>query len=149
MQINQAGQTSAIYAQQQKNTTLNSESSAGSEGVNNQVKISDAGKNAASSWQSIADKYDLNNISRNERVALATELSNNSLISSDQAMHMIAPLSMNEPGDTKVNFKNIVETSLSNAKAEGGNIKQVNLIENLLSTLNLLDDLAGNSNSTT
>ena len=54
--------------------------------------------------QSIASKYDVTNLSGNERVSLSQELRDNGLISSGAHLALVAPLSMNEDLSAKTNY---------------------------------------------
>ena len=114
--------------------------------TSDQVSISAAGRNAEDKWQAIADKYDMTNISLHERGAMTAELLENKLISSAEGLAMMAPNSMNEDPDTKVNFLDMTQNGLEAAKSNGTPINQIKIMESLVGILDQLYSLASNNN---
>ena len=106
------------------------------------VTISDAGYSAEAEWQKIANKYDVTNISTNERAAMAQELSDNHLVSNDVLLFMVAPLSMNENRDQKVNYLSMMRESFEVASNMGVSGKQLELQKERLSILERLNNLS-------
>ena len=147
MLIDQTYQTNNVYQRQsQLPAVQNAENKSANKTENgDQVSISPAGRNAEEKWQTIADMFDVANISTRERGAMASELAENNLISNPVAMAMMAPLSMNDDLDTKVNFLETSRESLAAAKSNGASSKQVELQESVVKILEQLYGLAGNS----
>lgn len=92
--------------------------------------------------QSIASRYDVTNISTNERGAMAQELSDNGLLPEGMMIHMVAPLSMNENRDLKSNYLNITKESFLFAAKMGGNSEQLEMRSKMIELLGQLKTLA-------
>lgn len=110
-----------------------------------QVSLSAPGRTAEGKWLTIAGKYDVTNISTRERGAMGSELAENGLISSLEGMALMAPLSMDDDLDTKVNFLEISRESLEVAKSNGASAKQVELQESVVKILEELHGLASSA----
>lgn len=118
MLINSNSQASHIY-QTQSNaplTTTSSNTPVKNENTADKITISDAGLNAESKWQDIADKYDMTNISGNEVMEMAQELYENKLISSNQMLDMYTPPSIDFDLNKKVNYVTQVAKELESLK---------------------------------
>ena len=106
------------------------------------VTLSETGKNAEKKWLEIANKYDVTNISTNERSTMTGELLNNGLISSPEAMVLVAPISINHDPTTKINFLEQTRQGLDFAKNNGATQKQIELWEKSLEVLEQLNTLS-------
>jgi len=151
MQINQTTQASSIYQlQSQRSVTPKTyDNNTSTQAISDQVSISSAGRNAEAKWQAIADKYDVTNISTHERGAMTNELMENKLISSTEALTMMAPISMNHDPETKVNFLDLTKKGLEFAKSNGAPQKQIELMERVANILEQLHGLAGRTDNNT
>ena len=151
--------TNAVKATEvsaQKDTAINSQSNLNGNN-NDRVSISERGlqlsKSSQSSdlnskktghesvnekLQSIANRYDVTNISTNERGAMAQELSDNGLLPEGMMIHMVAPLSMNENRDLKSNYLNITKESFLFAAKMGGNSEQLEIRSKMIELLGQL-----------
>jgi len=129
MQIGQLAQTDNVYQTLAKNTSGAMSGTVSAK--NEQVEISSAGKNAQAKWQDIASKYNVNNISTNERVEMAAQLRENNLISSEQHMKLVAPSSMNDDFTTKANYLADVQGSSEVAQGSPAALKLLSILEHL------------------
>jgi len=151
--------TNAVKATEvsaQKDTAINSQSNLNGNN-NDRVSISERGlqlsKSSQSSdlnskktghesvnekLQSIANRYDVTNISTNERGAMAQELSDNGLLPEEMMIHMVASLSMNENRDLKSNYLNITKESFLFAAKMGGNSEQLEIRSKMIELLGQL-----------
>ena len=100
-----------------------------------------------SGWQTIANKYDVTNISTNERAAMTQELLDNQFISNDVGLTMMAPLSMNENMNQKVDYLKITRDSYEFLSKRGGDPKQLELLKQSLETLERLHSLSSKTNA--
>lgn len=143
MQINQAGhiyQTQSQHSAAQKSDSGNTSAQA----AGDQVSISPTGRNAEGNWQAIVDKFDVTNISMRERGAMAQELLDNGLISSEEAMFMSRPYKLNDDLDAKRNWLDISQGALEFAKQQGSPTKTIELMERTVNILEQIFALAGN-----
>ena len=101
------------------------------------VTLSETGKNAEKKWLD-----DVTNISTNERSTMTGELLNNGLISSPEAMVLVAPISINHDPTTKINFLEQTRQGLDFAKNNGATQKQIELWEKSLEVLEQLNTLS-------
>ena len=129
--------------QHQLPTIQSTENNSASE-TGDQVSLSAPGRTAEGKWLTIAGKYDVTNISTRERGAMGSELAENNLISSLEGMALMAPLSMDDDLDTKVNFLEMSREGLAAAKSNGASAKQVELQESVVKILEELHGLASN-----
>lgn len=122
MQINSNDQVSRIYqinntasvgAQTHSVDTIKHETA-------DKVTISEAGRNAESKWQEIADKYDPTNMSYNELSDMGTELIENGLITSKEALALLAPPSRDFNPDEKYDTVALAKQSVEFDQSLGG-----------------------------
>lgn len=94
MFINNSTDITQLY-QSQPNTVvkiaIGTESKVTGNTVTDTATISHAGKNAAEKFQEIAQRYDVNKMSANERDAMAKELYENKLINEKEYLTMTIP----------------------------------------------------------
>lgn len=105
------------------------------------VTISHEAKNAEQTWQNIATKYDVRNISRTERGAMVNDLVQNGFISNEVALHMAAPLSTSEVAHDKTDFLGTMKSSLesnNSAKLSANQLKTKLEMVEVLEKLKLL-----------
>lgn len=112
------------------------------------VSISSAGENAEKNWQAIAKKYDTTSITDNERASMVTELSEKKLISSEQAMVMVAPLSINHNPEQKVNFLQIQKQNLEFSQNKGIPNKKIDLLQSVIGILENINDMKSSQSHT-
>ena len=153
--INQRGNiminTRQIYSQHTTNLThvganrpVTSPSAANGQearGADN-VTISVAGQNADSKMKEIGSKYDITNMSTDERAALSQELRDNQLISNDVMLFMMAPLSMNEDTSQKVNYLELMRDSFEFASRTTTDPEQLEIQRQHLHVLEQLSGIA-------
>lgn len=94
---------------------------------NDKVNISTSAKTAEGVWQAVADKFDVNNISRSERGELASTLVSNGMIKSDVAMQIVKPLSMNERSEDRTDFLSVMKGAFEFNQAAGLSRDQLEL----------------------
>jgi len=142
MQISQAVQVTQVY-QKQSNGSLNTESNFGNnfQVTTGDVNLSKEARNAQSALSSIADKYDVSNISTRERGAMVNALQEAGLISNADAMRMAAPFSMNENIDTKRDWLKISKDALAFAEQNGQPPKELESMKRNVSILEQLFEL--------
>jgi len=133
MQINQSTGANSLYQpkNEQSVSTKTASDNSNKHVSGEQVSISPAGHSAEAKWQQIAAKYDVTNISTNDRATMAAELRGNGLISTKDQMAMMAPLSMNDDLETKVDFLSINRESLAVERGEPSALKLLALLEQL------------------
>lgn len=105
------------------------------------LSMSNAGPAAESKLQAIANKYDVTNLSGNERIAMAQDLRDNQLIPNGAMMLIVAPLSMNENMNQKTDYLATARNSFDQAARMGSNNQQLELQRQRLEILELLDTL--------
>lgn len=103
------------------------------------VQISKEGLNAMQKWQDIANKYDVNNITTDERLKMTTELVEAGLVSTEVGLHLAAPRSINEGPNDRSDFLTEMKASLafdrahSSAEHIRNKTKAINILEQLKS----------------
>ena len=108
------------------------------------VAISNAGRNAEEKWQTIANKYDVTNMSQSEVATMTEELYENKLIPQDVLLHMIAPASMNQDPDQKYNVLSRMRDSLEFSKNRGSNPEQLEIQKRVVEIFERLKGLLSN-----
>lgn len=143
MMINNISHNHAVYSNTQKINALqdNQYSTTDSRSAADNVQISDNGKQAASAWQALANKYDVTSITTQERVDMARDMKDNGLISNDSMMLMVMPQSMNDDMNTPSNFIEDLENSIAASKSSGLGSKQLEMRTKLLGMLQNMDQL--------
>ncbi|MEJ2418631.1 MAG: hypothetical protein P8Y45_17205 [Exilibacterium sp.] len=111
------------------------------------VTISRAGQRASEQLQTIANKYDVTNISTTERIAMTQELHDNHLIPKDVMIFMMAPLSMNEDMDHKSNYLSTIRESFEVASKMGDSAEQLELKRQRLEILEQLSAISHNGSN--
>ncbi|MDH3326448.1 MAG: hypothetical protein OEM38_07015 [Gammaproteobacteria bacterium] len=145
MFINSNFQVSHSY--QVQNTNTNNSNNAGvaakdrTAAATDTVSISNAGLNANDKWQDIANKYDVTNISQNEAGSMVSELFDNKIINSTDALYLMAPRAMNINPEVKFDFLATARKSLDFLKQNGGSPEGIKNQENALATLNNIHEL--------
>lgn len=109
--------------------------------INGDVSISYAGRQAEKNWLSIAGEYDVTNITDNERIAMTNDLLNGKLISPEEGLSLIAPISMNHDNNEKVNYLNIQERNLNFSKSNGASHEQIDLLQRTVDILKKIHTL--------
>ena len=148
MHINNNAQANQIY--QMQNIASNTSEHASGTTIQNKtttktdtVSISNAGFNAKSNWQKIADEYDVQNISQNEIGSMVSSLTDNKLISSTDGLYLMAPTSMNQDPEVKYDLLASMRKRLASAIANGSSPEH---IKNTESALNIIEELKALSN---
>ncbi|MCF6439972.1 hypothetical protein L1077_11060 [Pseudoalteromonas luteoviolacea] len=85
-----------------------------------QVQISDNAKHAQEKWQSIANQYDVHNISDAEAGAMSRELFDSGFINTTQMMILMAPSSMDGSKLKKHDLLNDMKHTFKLSNALGG-----------------------------
>ncbi|MDF1750442.1 MAG: hypothetical protein P1V34_16380 [Alphaproteobacteria bacterium] len=101
--------------------------------------IDSTDQTADSKLETIANKYDVRNLSGYERVAMAEELRDNHLISSGTMMTILAPLSMNENMSQKTDYLSTAKLSFEYASKMGGSEEQLKSQKQRLEILERLE----------
>lgn len=104
-----------------------------------QVQISDNAKHAQEKWQSIANQYDVHNISDAESASMSRELFDAGFINTTQMMIMMAPSSMNDSPLKKHDLLNDMKHTFKLSNALGGHshtsknayLSAINILERL------------------
>tara|TARA_R110002167_G_scaffold38470_4_gene119840 strand:- start:5892 stop:6356 length:465 start_codon:yes stop_codon:yes gene_type:complete len=152
MQINSNDHVSRIY--QMNNTSSSAAvSSHSSDTIKNEtadkVTLSEAGLNAESKWQEIANKYDPTNMSYDELSRMASDLHLNGLITSQEALAMRAPPSRDfdpdEKYDTVALARQSVEFDQSLGAAQGKDAQLRVSVLNILETIQNLSRSTGHA----
>tara|TARA_R110001583_G_scaffold194762_2_gene366867 strand:+ start:3555 stop:4016 length:462 start_codon:yes stop_codon:yes gene_type:complete len=148
MQINSNDQVSQIY--QMNKTTSAAVQTRSAETIKNEtadkVTISDSGRNAESKLQEIANKYDPTNMSYNELSSMATDLYENGLLTSQEALAMRAPPSrypdLDEKYDTVAAARQAVEFDQSLGGAQD---KYAQIRVKILDVLETIQNMSRNT----
>lgn len=111
---------------------------------NDSVTISHTARSVSEKMQTIANKYDVTNISTAERIAMAQELSDNQLMPKGAMISMVAPLSMNEDISQKSNYLDTMRESFKFLSKMGGSAEQLELQRQSLEMLEQLNALSHN-----
>lgn len=139
--INAIAFYSPLYSNQSAKLNAYSENQAPVEKSSSKdtVTLSQEGLNAASKWKEIASKYDVTNISANEKARMGQELYDSGLISIEEQMALCEPASIYDTGDLKFNALETAELDLYNMKKYGNNsmeaIKKQEKMYEILSNL--------------
>ncbi|KID55100.1 hypothetical protein JF50_25170 [Pseudoalteromonas luteoviolacea] len=104
-----------------------------------QVQISDNAKHAQEKWQSIANQYDVHNISDAESASMSRELFDAGFINTTQMMIMMAPSSMDGSQLKKHDLLNDMKHTFKLSNALGGHshtsknayLSAINILERL------------------
>ncbi|MCG7546585.1 hypothetical protein [Pseudoalteromonas sp. Of7M-16] len=104
-----------------------------------QVLISEGGKTAETKWHSIANKYDVHNISEAEAGAMSRDLFEAGFINTTQMMILMAPSSMNETPLKKHDMLNDMKYTFQISASLGGHSRASK--EHYLSAINVLERL--------
>lgn len=145
MLVHSNNQASHIYQAQSNtpirdaNTTVNNKNTA------DKVTISDAGLNAESKWQKIANQYDPTNMSYNNLANMVTDLRKNELITSGESLALLAPPSMNFDPNEKYNTVALARKSVEFDQSLNTTNKDAQLRAKSLSILETIQDLSRNS----
>lgn len=91
--------------------------------------------------QGIANKYDVMNLSGNERAALAQELRDNDFISGGVHLALVAPLSINEDFSVKTNYIDTARKAFTFAEQHGVSGDQLAIQKEQLDILEQLNAL--------
>ena len=148
MQINSSEQVSRIYQMNSASSALTTNPRAVSknESTSDQVTLSEAGMNAQRKLQEIANNYDPTNMSYSELCNMASDLHQNGLITSGEALAMSAPPSIdfdpNAKYDTVAAARKSVEFDQSLGGAQNESAK---LRAGVLDILERLQRLSGNT----
>ncbi|WP_415901564.1 hypothetical protein ACMXYR_10780 [Neptuniibacter sp. QD29_5] len=142
MQVNQTSHAAQVYQTQNKGSVNTSHGTGNSiETANGDVHLSKEARNAESALNSIANKYDVTNISTRERGAMVNDLQEKGLISNLDAMRMAAPFSINENLDTKRDWLKISKDALEFAEQHGQSPKEIESMKRNISMLEQLLEL--------
>ncbi len=127
MQINNSAQAYNINQVQNNNpnASIGTDNTTTTKTQTDTVTISNAGRNAEEKWQSIANRYDVTNMSQTEVGKMTEELHNNALIPEGVRMHMLAPASMNQDLDQKYDVLSRMRDSLDFSKSVNAAPKQI------------------------
>ncbi|MDK2595784.1 hypothetical protein [Pseudoalteromonas obscura] len=104
-----------------------------------QVHISENGRIADTKWQSIANKYDVHNISDVEAGAMSRDLFDAGFINTTQMMILMAPSSMNETPLKKHDMLNDMKYTFQISASLGGHSPTSK--EHYLNAINVLERL--------
>lgn len=119
MLVNNNAQASLIYQTQNKGSVTNSDIPIKSENGVDKITISDAGLNAESKWQEIADKYDPENMSYHELCKMSSNLESNGLITSQEGLALRAPPSHGFAPDKKYDTVALARKSVESDQSFG------------------------------
>ncbi|MBT1065131.1 hypothetical protein KJY73_16180 [Bowmanella sp. Y26] len=142
MHVSQIRQPSPIFAAQQSGSTAHSGQTTSSASAD-QVSISAAGKELQQSWQSLADGYDVRNISQNELHALSDALYQGGFIGRGEHLVLGAPRSMHAAPDTKYDLLGEMQQSFGRF-AQGMTTEEKH---NYQGAIDILRDLASSRRS--
>lgn len=106
------------------------------------VSISADAYSVGKNWQNIAAKYDVTNISNQDRTNLAGELQEKGLISGEVGIFMAMPLSMSQNPNEKTNFIDVAKQSLQNSIDGGASSEQIELRKKAIGILEHLKELS-------
>ena len=147
MLINSTNRASLTY--QTQSTSSNAKNNLStlikSENTGDKVTISNAGLNAESKWQDIANQYNPINMSYNELANMVTDLRKNELISSKESLALLAPPSMDFDPNEKYDSVALARKSVEFDQSLSATSKDTQLRVRSLDILKTIQSLSRNS----
>lgn len=109
--------------------------------LDDKVNISNHAYYAETNWQNIASRYDVTNISNQDRANLAGELQEKGLISGEVGIFIAMPLNTSQNPNEKTNFIDVANQSLQNSINGGASREQIELRKKAINFLEHLNQL--------